>query len=190
MIAIGRIARPHGLQGAVRVTPLTDVPDRFRSLSQVSVEKVDGTLVTLTVESVDSHASATLLKFQGIDSPEQADDLRDGFILIRREDVPPLPEDTFYIFDLIGYDVQTEDGQEVGILSDVLRLPANDAYVVRLHPGRFTRAEGGEQSGESFGGTSLFPASDEVLIPAVRDFVRIDPERKKIIVRGLEELLE
>jgi 16S rRNA processing protein RimM len=175
MIAVGQIARPHGLKGMVRVTPLTDTPGRFRALSQVVAEKADGTLVTLTVESVAGHETAPLLKFHGVDSPEQADGLRDAYLLVPREEIPPLPEGTYYVFDLIGYDVLTEDGQPVGTLSDVLQLPANDAFVVRLHPGRF--------SGSS-------PRSGEVLIPAVREFLRIDPERKKIIVRGVEELLE
>ncbi len=175
MVAIGQIARPHGLKGMVRVTPLTDAPDRFRTLNQVVVEKADGTLVTLTVESVAGHDTAPLLKFHGIDSSEQADALRDAYLLVSREEVPSLPEGTYYVFDLVGYDVLTEDGQPVGTLSDVLRLPANDAFVVRLHPGRFT-------------GSS--PRSDEVLIPAVREFVRIDTEHKKIVVRGIQELLK
>jgi len=175
MIAIGRITRPHGLKGAVRVTPLTDTPDRFRRLRQVVVERPDGTQVTLAVESVSGSADATLLKFRGIDSSEQAGDLRGAFLLVRREDAPALPEDTFYVFDLIGYDVLTGDGQVVGSLSDVLRFPANDAYVVRLHPGRCV-------------GPS--PGPEEVLIPAVKDFVRIDPENRRIVVRGIEELLK
>jgi 16S rRNA processing protein RimM len=164
-IAIGQIARPHGLKGAVRVTPLTDIPDRLRRLHQVVVEKPDGTQTTLNIESVIGAADAPLIKFHGLDSPEQAGDLRDAFLLVRREDLPALPEDTFYVFDLIGYAVQTEDGQPVGTLSDVLRLPANDAYVVRR-------------------------ADREVLIPAVKAFVRVDPENRRIVVRGIEELLE
>lgn len=174
-IAIGQIARPHGLKGMVRVTPLTDTPGRFRALNQVVAEKADGTLVPLTVESVAGHEAAPLLKFHGIDSPEQADGLRDAYLLISREEVPPLPEGNYYVFDLIGYEVLMEDGQAVGTLSDVLRLPANDAFVVRLHPERSTGPP---------------PRPDEVLIPAVREFVRIDSERQKIIVRGIEELLE
>lgn len=175
MIAIGRITRPHGLKGMVRVMPLTDIPGRFRTLKEVVVEKVDGTIVTLTIESVSGGDS--LLKFHGIDSSEQADALRNAFLLVRREDAPPLPEGVFYVFDLIGYDVQTEEGQPIGTLNDVLRYPANDVYVVRLHPGRFK-------------GSSPRPGTGEVLIPAVREFVRIDPEHRKIIVRGIEELLE
>jgi 16S rRNA processing protein RimM len=129
--------------------------------------------VTLTIASVSGHDSRPLLKFHGIDAPEQAEDLRDAFLLVPREDVPPLPEGVFYVFDLIGYDVRTEEGGPIGTLRDVLRFPANDAYVVRLHPG---------------GGSSSRPG--EVMIPAVREFVRIDSEHRQVIVRGIEELLE
>jgi 16S rRNA processing protein RimM len=164
MIAIGQISRPHGVDGTVRVIPLTDTPGRIQALTQIAAEKADGSSVILIVASARETTGALLLKFQGIDSLEQADQLRDAYLLVPREAVPPLPENTFYVFDLIGFEVQTEDGQAIGILSDVLRLPANDAYVVRRE-------------------------HQEVLIPAVRDFVRVDTKQKKVFVHGIEDLL-
>ena len=164
MIAIGQIARPHGVKGMVRVTPLTDTPGRIQALTRVAAEKADGSSVTLVVESTRETTGAVLLKFQGIDSLEQADQLRDAYLFVPREAVPPLPENTFYVFDLIGFEVQTEDGRAIGVVNDVLRLPANDAYVVRRD-------------------------HQEVLIPAVKDFVRIDAGQKKIFVHGIEDLL-
>lgn len=164
MIAIGQVARPHGVWGMVRVTPLTDTPNRFKTLTRIVAERADGTSVTLTLESSREIAGAVLLKFLGVDSLEQADRLRDAYLLVPREAVPSLPPDRFYVFELIGFEVQMEDGRAIGVVSDVLRLPANDAYVVRRD-------------------------SQEVLIPAVRDFVRIDTRLKKIFVRGIEDLL-
>jgi 16S rRNA processing protein RimM len=165
MIAIGRIGRPHGTAGTVHVTPLSDHPDRFRRLNRVSVEKGNGTVITLNIESVKGQTDKTLVKFRGVDSPEQAEELRDGFILIARNDVPSLPEDTYYVFDLVGYEVETEEGDPVGILTDVQRFPASDLYLVRGEKG-------------------------DVLIPAVRQFVRVDSDQRKIFVQGIEELLE
>ena len=164
MIAIGLIARPHGVKGMVRVTPLTDTPGRIQALTRVAAEKADGSSVTLVVESARETTGAVLLKLKGVDSLEQADQLRDTYLLVPREACPPLPENTFYVFDLIGFEVKTEDGRAVGVVNDVLRLPANDAYVVRRD-------------------------NQEVLIPAVRDFVRVDTRQKKIFVHGIEDLL-
>ena len=164
MVSVARVSRPHGLRGEVRVAPLTDSPDRFHLLKEVVMEKPDGTLATMTVEGARGHGGL-LLKFRGVDSHEQAEQLRNCYIMVRQEDVSPLPDDRFYIFDLIGYEVHNEDGDRVGTLSEVLHLPANDAYVVRRIRG-------------------------EVLIPAVREFVRIDVSQRKVFVRGMGELLE
>lgn len=164
MIAIGKISRPHGVDGVVRVIPLTDTPGRFSTLTEIVVEKRDRSFVTLTIESSREVQKGLLLKFEGIGSVEQAEDLRSAYLLVSRCSVPALPRDTFYVFDLIGFRVETPDGKPIGALKDVLRLPANDVYVVGL----------GER---------------EVLIPAVGDFVRIDTPNRKIVVDGVEDLL-
>jgi 16S rRNA processing protein RimM len=164
MIAIGRVVRPHGLRGEVRVASLSDLPDRLRKLGRVLVEKPDGTLLDLTIQDARGSPDAAILKFRGVDSFEQAESLRGAFLVVPREELPPLPDGTFYVFDLIGFEVRTEEGQPVGTVRDVLRFPANDAYVV------------GRPGGE-------------ILIPAVRDFVRIDTGAKTIFVRGIDTLL-
>lgn len=164
MVAVGQIARPHGLKGAVRVMPLTDTPGRFLGLSRVSVEKTDGSALSMDIESAREVPGAALISFRGIDTVEQADELRNAYLLVPREEIPPLPEDTFYIFEIIGFEAHTEEGRRLGVVRDVLRLPANDAYVVG--------------SGD-----------EEILIPAVKDFVRVDTVSRRIVVRGIEDLL-
>lgn len=164
MVAIGRISRPHGVNGVVRVVPLTDTPGRLSGLGEIVVEKPDRTVLVFSIEHSRDVQRGILLKFVGIDSFEQAEGLRSAYLLVPRASVPALPQDTFYVFELIGYRVETVEGEAVGVLDDILRLPANDVYVVRK-------------------------GKREVLIPAVGDFVRIDAENRRIVVDGVEDLL-
>ena len=161
-VAIGKIMKPRGIRGEAFLLPLTDFPERFDDLDAVRVESPDGAFSSLEVAYVRAYGPRTAIKFQGIDTPEDVGRLRGHFVLVTHDAVHPLPEDAFYVFQIEGLPVETASGQMVGQVVEVLSYPANDVYVV-------------DRNGE------------DVLIPAVREFVRVDKD--KIVVQEIEGLL-
>jgi 16S rRNA processing protein RimM len=161
LITIGKIVAPHGVRGDIRIFPLTDFPDRFHDLKEVVVEDAG----ELKIESARPHKKFILLKFSGIDTMDDAKRLSGKLIKVRREDAVKLPEGQYFIFDIIGLSVFTEDGEQLGVITDVLQPGSNDVYVV-------------EQ-----------PDKSELLIPAIKEVVmKIDIVSKQMVVKLQEEM--
>lgn len=157
---VGRVLGSHGVQGFVRVEPLTDDPGRFASLKQVIVE---GRQYAVSAARVSP--GRILVKLEGIDTPEAARALRNEYLRVPFAAAAPLPEGAYYHFQLVGLRVETTGGEPLGVLAEVLALPANDVYVVRGDRG-------------------------ELLIPAVRDIVtEIDLEARRMVIDPLPGLL-
>jgi len=163
-VAIGKIMKPRGIRGEAFLLPLTDFLERFEGLDSVRVEAPDGASMVMDVDYVRNYGPRTAIKFRGIETPEDVSRWRGHFVQVSREAVHPLPDDTFYVFEVEGMPVETASGELVGNVIEVLAHPANDVYVV-------------DRNGE------------EVLIPAVREIVTIDREARKIVVQELEGLL-
>jgi 16S rRNA processing protein RimM len=159
-IIIGKIVAPQGVRGEVRVMPLTDFPERYRSLKIALLD--DGT--TLPIESVRYHQQAVLLKFRGLNTRNDIEHLRGKLIQVERKDLVPLPDGHYYIFDLIGLEVYNEQEEYLGKVTDVLQTGSNDVYVV-------------EQKDKQ-----------PLLIPGLKTVVlQIDIVGKKMIVKLQEE---
>ncbi len=167
---IGIFTSTHGIRGEIKVYPTTDSPDRFALLKEVILETKDGDL-TLTVEKARPAKGMVILKFKGIDNINDIERFKGASLFVTRENAAPLEEGSFYIADLLGCRVATEEGRTLGVLRDVLPTGANDVFVVK-DPDRKDRRE--------------------LLLPNIRDCVlRIDPEARLITVRlmdGLEDL--
>ena len=129
-VAIGEIMKPRGIRGEAFLLPLTDFPQRFHDLDSVRVEAPDGASSVLNIAYVRAYGSRLAIKFQGIDTPEHVARLRGHFILVSRDAVYPLPDNTFYVFELEGLPVETASGAMIGHVVEVLSYPANDVYVV------------------------------------------------------------
>lgn len=168
-VSIGKVTAPHGLRGEVRVLPLTDVERRFEKLERLFVvtAKGEGVRRPLHVVRVGYRKHMVILGFREVTTVEQAEGLRDALLQVPIDEVAPLPEGSYYVFQLVGLAVYTLAGEYVGRVADVLTedLP-NDVYVVEREHGP--------------------PA----LIPAVRQFVRkIDLEEGCIIIDPIPGLL-
>jgi len=165
-IAIGKILRPRGIRGELKVMPFAASPERFARLDRVYVESPRGSVHRCRVVQVRQQGRFFNLKLEGIDTIEDAEVLRNGFLLIDRSEIPSLPEGFFYVFELVGMEVRTETGRRLGEIHEVLDLPANDVYVVR-------------------------DGAREFLIPAVRDIVRrIDTSSGVMIVDDRKGLVD
>lgn len=166
-IAVAYITRTKGIGGHVKAQVLTHRLSRFDELSAVVVQKQGQPDCALTLEHWQPEPNGVLLKFAGIDNPEEArKQVVKGYVTIAPAELAPLPESTFYIFQLVGCAVEDEEGRWLGEIVDVLQMPSTDVYQVQ-------------------------GAGGELLIPAVGDFI-VDlsiPERR-VKVRGLAELLD
>ncbi|HYE73743.1 MAG TPA: ribosome maturation factor RimM [Blastocatellia bacterium] len=131
LISIAVIARPHGVRGEVTAEVLTDFPERFDELETVKVVKNGALIGELELEHFRFHKDRVLLKFAGYDTPEEADKLRDARLVISRDELIELPEDTYYEFDLKGCEVETIDGERVGQVIGVNDYGASPLLVVK-----------------------------------------------------------
>ncbi len=128
-IVIGRVDGPFGIRGEVKVTLLTDFPDRFDAGGEITLRPAAGRRRKRVIEASRPHKGRLLVKLTGVDSVSDAEQLRDAEIVIDRSQVAQLPDDAFYVFDIIGLRVITDDGREQGEVTEVITSGANDVYV-------------------------------------------------------------
>ena len=134
-LQVGVITATHGLKGEVKVFPTTDDPNRFRRLKEVILDTGKEERV-LKIEGVKFFKQMVILKFQGLDDINDVERLRRGTLYVTRENAVRLKRNEYFIADLIGMQVENEDGSGLGILQDVVSAGADDVYDVRLADGR------------------------------------------------------
>lgn len=127
---IGKIVNTQGIRGDVRVVPQTDDIKRFEKLKTMDIYR-NNKKRTLTVEKIWYHKKFVIIKFEEIKTMNDAEEIKDYTIRISRDEAIELEEDEYFITDLIGIDVITEDDSKVGVVKDVLVTGANDVYVVK-----------------------------------------------------------
>lgn len=165
MLQIGVITQTHGIRGEVKVFPTTDDPARYKKLKKVILDTGKEQL-RLEVQGVKFFKQFVILKFKGIDNINEIERYRRCPLLVEREDAVPLEEDEYFIADMIGMEVQTEDGQPFGTLKDVMETGANDVYVIDS------------------------PAHGEVLVPAIKECIRsVDISARKMTIHLLDGLI-
>lgn len=167
-VTVGRIERPFGVKGEVKVRPLSDVPGRFDRLKSVSVVGAEGLVRNEEVTHVRRAGASYIMRFAGITTPEAAGLLRGTLIQVppREKGRAAEPADVFYECDLVGMRVEDEGGRALGTIDALWELPGQHIIVVR-------------------------DGDRELLIPAVKNFVAsVDVPGRRMIVRALEELVE
>jgi 16S rRNA processing protein RimM len=132
-LSVGFLRRPHGVKGEIIMDLHTDFPERMKSGRKLFIG--DGHQpVTLT--SVRPHQAGLLVKFEGIETPEEAGQFRNQWVFVKKSDVPPLPEGQLYQHELLGFRVVDEDDKPLGELVEILETGANDVYIVRDDSGK------------------------------------------------------
>ncbi len=150
---LGKIVNTVGLKGEIKVYPFVDYIPK--------VKKVYIKNSLMEIERARNQKNIVVIKLKGIDTIEQAENLKGLMIEMEREDAPKLPKGTYYISDLIGFEVYTDEGKLLGKLDDIFNTGANDVYQV-----------------------------GEILLPAIKDVIKqIDTENKKIIVHLIKGLI-
>lgn len=167
-LAIGRIIAPHGIRGEVKVEALTDFPERFKAGSNafLGTGTEDPVARSVKISAARPHKGGFLVKLDIVPDRNAAELVRGRYLLIPAADAMPLGEHENYLHDLIGLQVATTDGRDLGELREVLFTNANDVYVVRGPAG-------------------------EVLLPAIRDVVlQVDLSARRMVVALPEGLLD
>jgi 16S rRNA processing protein RimM len=159
---VGFLRRPHGLRGEIVMDLHTDFPERLKRGRKLLVSEA---YTPLTIESVRNHQQSVLIKFQGIDTPEQAGEYRNQWVYVKASEVPPLPEGKIYQHELFGFQVVDENGNSLGEVVEILETGANNVYVVKDESGR------------------------EILLPAIPSVIlELNTERRIMRVHLLEGL--
>ncbi|MBQ8118587.1 MAG: 16S rRNA processing protein RimM [Lachnospiraceae bacterium] len=163
---VGVITTPHGVRGEVKVFPTTDDAKRFRRLKEVILDTGRENL-TLEIESVKFFKQFVILKFKGLETPEEVAKFRQKSLYVTRENAVHLGKDEYFIADLMGLRVFDEENEEIGVLREVLETGANDVYIIDMKDGR------------------------ELLLPAIKECVlHVDVEAGKMQIHILDGLLD
>ena len=131
LVAVARVVRTRGLKGEVVAEILTDFPERFEALEQVTGVRESGEQVDLTVEAFWFQNGRVILKFAGFDNVDTAEALRNLEICIAETDAIQLEEDEFYDWELAGCRVETVDGTVIGEVAELMRTGGTELLVVR-----------------------------------------------------------
>lgn len=132
-LIIGQVLRAHGVRGEMHVTIHTDVPERFTWLERVFISKHADDLNPRPVpmESVRFHKGNALVKLGGYDTREQVELLRTWWLMVPEEEAIPLEEGEYFLYQLEGLEVYTDEGEHLGVVREVLQTKANDVFVVQ-----------------------------------------------------------
>jgi 16S rRNA processing protein RimM len=119
VIALGRIRKPHGIHGEASVEAWTDSVDRFSDVPNVTLVSPDEKSTrAITIEAARNHSGRALLKFAGVETPEEIDDLRGWTIEIPDEAARKLDDDEYFLHDLVGLELVDANGEKKGVVTD------------------------------------------------------------------------
>ena len=164
-LEIGQIVNTFGIKGMVKIKSFTDDITRFDNLKKVYVE-TNKVKKQYEIEEVKYHKEMVLIKFREVNKLEEAEMLRNSYLMVDRKNEPKLEEGTYYIVDLLGIDVYSEEGKLLGKLEDIYNYGSSDIYVVKNELGK------------------------QLLLPAISDVIKeINLDEKKIVVHILEGLV-
>ena len=167
---LGRIVAAHGVMGEVKVAPETDDPDRFLDLKSVLVGLDEESSTIFDIRSAriqpSKYGATVVLGFDGIDSRDEAEGQRKKRIFVHEKDLPALKPGEYYLSDLVGLHVQTNDNKSIGIVVDVFDFPGQNVLSIELETG------------------------EKVMIPAVPEFLLdIDFDSNTIVVSVIDGMI-
>ena len=162
---LGQIVNHFGIKGMVKVNPFTDDISQFEKLKSILLVK-DGKLSEIEIEETKYSKNQVLLKLKGIDTVEEAEKYRGCYLKIARSNSKKLPKDTYFIADLLGLTVYTDENILLGKVEDIYNSGANDIYVIKSEDGK------------------------QILLPGIGEVIKqIDLEQEKIIVHLIKGLV-
>ena len=146
MLRVGVITSTHVVRGEVKVFPTTDDAKRFKTLKKVILDGREP--LELSIEQVKFFKNMVILKFKGYDNINDVEMFRKKSLYVTRENAVKLKKNEYFIADLIGLKMISDEGEDLGELTDVLQTGANDVYVISKE------------------------GADDILLPAIKDCVK------------------
>jgi 16S rRNA processing protein RimM len=166
LLAVGRIEKVFGIKGEVIVDPMTDSPGRFRTLKKIFVGADGGNVQESLIERVSVEPRGVRVKLRGIETRAAAKQIVGSVLFVDESSRLRLPKGRFFVHQLVGLAVVDQNGRTLGRLKEVMKLPAQDVYVIDMD-GR------------------------DIMLPAVKEFVTdIDVNGGMIRVKLIEGMLE
>lgn len=161
-LVVGRIARPHGVRGALVVDPASKVIESLRPESVVFLGEIER---SFKIESIRPHRKRYLISLERITDRNEAELYRDLEVKLSYQDSEPLDEHEYYFWQIIGLQVETDEGETLGEVINIIETGANDVYVVRSE------------------------ADTELLLPAIEDVIlSVDLNQERLLVHLLPGL--
>lgn len=164
LLQVGVITSTHGVRGEVKVFPTTDDAARFKKLKKVILDTGKEN-IELEIAGVKFFKNMVILKFKEFDNINDVEKYRQKKLYVTRENAVKLKKNEYFIADLIGLTIQTDDGETLGELMDVLQTGANDVYVIQTADG------------------------EEILLPAIKQCIKeVDVENRSMLVHMMPGL--
>ncbi len=162
-IKVGKIVNTHGVKGCIKCVPFTDDLERFDDLEYVYTEKDD---IKRKIKDVWYRKGTVYLTLENIDDMNTAETFKNSYISIFENQLRKLPEDTYYLFELVVLTIYSSSGEYIGEISEIYQPGANDVYEIKNN-------------------------NKTYLIPAVKEVVKeVNMKDRKIIINVIEGLLE
>ncbi len=166
LLCIGSISKPQGIRGELKVVSGLQLQDVFLSLEKVYLQHQGKKSEWKAVRNVRAQNEFFVLKLEDVQTRNDAELYRGYDLYVQKDQIPDMPENTYFVSELIGIHVQSKNGDVIGKIDDVLHMPAHDIYVIN--------------TGE-----------DEILIPAVKEFVKqVDLENSRIIIQPIDGMID
>ena len=171
LLLVGRIVRTHGLKGECKVVPESDDPNRLRNLKRIWLGATPQTAKSYEIKSARLQTSkrgiAVLMQFAGVYTVKDAESLGKPFAFAYLDELPPLQPGEFFLHDLIGVEVITEEGESVGVVRDIWEAQSYPIYLVER------------------------PGKKEAFIPGVPAFIlSTDIKQGRMVIQSVEGLLD
>lgn len=164
-LEIGQIVNTNGLKGFLKVKPLTDDITRFEKLKTIYIQKAKE-LIGFKIQEVKYNKQSVLLKLEGIDDITEAEKYKNFYIKISKENAVKLEKNSYFIVDIIGCQVYTDENEYLGNVVDVFQTGSNDVYTLKNSEGK------------------------EILIPAIKEVIKnVDIKNKKIVIHLMDGLI-
>ena len=164
-ITIGKVVSTQSNKGEVNVLSLTDSTDRFKNLDTVFLRN-SNSRTTLNIEKIRIKKDTVILKLKDIENIQEAKMIVGSFLEVEREKAVKLPKDTYFVFEIIGLEVYTENNIFLGKVENVISTGSNDVYIVKDKNKK------------------------ELFIPAIREVVKnINLEKKRITIKMVDGLI-
>ena len=162
---IGQIVNTFGIKGEVKVNAFTDDLERFEELKSIYIVK-NKQLLEFEIENIKYQKNLVILKLKNIEDMNMAEKYKGCYLQIHRKDARKLPKDTYFIADIIGSEVITDDGKKLGKVDDIYNTGSNDIYVVKDELGK------------------------QILLPSIKEVILdIDVEKQIVTVHLLDGLI-